>query len=63
MRSWRTIRRHGQIGQTRGGPIFFQSVATSALPTLRAGTDPEVLGGQYYGPAGRFDGVSQGRPL
>jgi hypothetical protein len=23
-----------------------------ALPTLRAATDPTVLGGQYYGPAG-----------
>lgn len=39
------------------GPIFFQSVAMGALPTLRAATDPAVLGGQYYGPAGRFDQV------
>ena len=23
-----------------------------ALPTLRAATDPSVLGGQYYGPGG-----------
>jgi hypothetical protein len=23
-----------------------------ALPTLRAATDPAVLGGQYYGPSG-----------
>ena len=23
-----------------------------ALPTLRAATDPDVLGGQYYGPDG-----------
>ena len=27
-----------------------------ALPTLRAATDPDVLGGQYYGP-GRFFGA------
>jgi hypothetical protein len=26
-----------------------------ALPTLRAATDPAVLGGQYYGPGGRFE--------
>ena len=25
-----------------------------ALPTLRAATDPGVLGGQYYGPGGFF---------
>lgn len=25
-----------------------------ALSTLRAATDPAVLGGQYYGPGGRF---------
>ena len=27
----------------------------AALPTLRAATDPEVRGGQYYGPGGLFD--------
>jgi len=32
-------------------PIF-QAAATGALPTLRAATDPSVLGGQYYGPDG-----------
>ena len=26
-----------------------------ALPTLRAATDPGVLGGQYYGPDGLFE--------
>ena len=31
---------------------FFQSAAMGALPTLRAATDPGVLGGQYYGPGG-----------
>ncbi|MFI5506807.1 SDR family NAD(P)-dependent oxidoreductase [Mycobacterium sp. NPDC051804] len=29
-----------------------QSTAMGALPTLRAATDPSVLGGQYYGPGG-----------
>ncbi|OBG06521.1 hypothetical protein A5772_19240 [Mycolicibacter sinensis] len=28
-----------------------------ALPTLRAATDPQALGGQYFGP----DGFTQGR--
>ena len=34
------------------GP-FFQSAAMGALPTVRAATDPHVVGGQYYGPGGR----------
>jgi NAD(P)-dependent dehydrogenase (short-subunit alcohol dehydrogenase family) len=29
-----------------------QSAAMGALPTLRAATDPDVLGGQYFGPSG-----------
>jgi NAD(P)-dependent dehydrogenase (short-subunit alcohol dehydrogenase family) len=33
-----------------------QNAAMGALPTLRAATDPAVLGGQYYGP-GRFFGT------
>lgn len=35
------------------GPLITQKASMGALPTLRAATDPEVLGGQYYGPAGR----------
>src|SRR5215469_9174835 len=31
-----------------------QNAAMGALPVLRAATDPGVLGGQYYGPAGLF---------
>ena len=31
-------------------PLLAQSAAGGALPTLRAATDPSVLGGQYYGP-------------
>ncbi|MFE8963071.1 SDR family NAD(P)-dependent oxidoreductase [Streptomyces iakyrus] len=34
------------------GPFIRQSAAMGALPTLRAATDPEVVGGQYYGPSG-----------
>jgi NAD(P)-dependent dehydrogenase (short-subunit alcohol dehydrogenase family) len=37
--------------------IIAQDAAAGALPTLRAATDPAVLGGQYYGP----DGVGQMR--
>ena len=36
---------------------LFQSADMGALPTLRAATDPSVLGGQYYGP----DGFSEQR--
>src|SRR5271165_6269683 len=31
---------------------LFQDATMGALPTLRAASDPAVLGGQYYGPAG-----------
>jgi hypothetical protein len=31
---------------------LFQGADMGALPTLRAATDPAVLGGQYYGPDG-----------
>jgi NAD(P)-dependent dehydrogenase (short-subunit alcohol dehydrogenase family) len=36
-------------------PLIAQSPAGGALPSLRAATDPGVLGGQYYGP----DGIAQ----
>ena len=36
--------------------LVTQNAAMGALPTLRAATDPGVLGGQYYGP-GRFLGA------
>jgi NAD(P)-dependent dehydrogenase (short-subunit alcohol dehydrogenase family) len=35
-------------------PLISQKAAMGALPTLRAATDPGVLGGQYYGPGGFF---------
>jgi len=39
----------------RVAPLITQTPAMGALPTLRAATDPAVLGGQYYGPGGRFE--------
>ncbi|MCP4434290.1 MAG: SDR family NAD(P)-dependent oxidoreductase [Actinomycetia bacterium] len=38
-----------------------QSAAMGALPTLRAATDPDAGGGQYYGPNGPFE--SRGYPV
>jgi NAD(P)-dependent dehydrogenase (short-subunit alcohol dehydrogenase family) len=32
-----------------------QNAAMGALPTLRAATDPDAFGGQYFGPAGRME--------
>ncbi len=40
--------------------FFMQSAAMGALPTLRAATDPNVTGGEYYGPDGF--GQQQGHP-
>jgi len=37
-------------------PLVSQPATAGALPTLRAATDPSVLGGQYYGPDGLFEG-------
>jgi NAD(P)-dependent dehydrogenase (short-subunit alcohol dehydrogenase family) len=34
-------------------PLITQTAEMGALPTLRAATDPTVIGGQYYGPGGR----------
>ncbi|WP_328654614.1 SDR family NAD(P)-dependent oxidoreductase [Micromonospora sp. NBC_00330] len=41
-------------------PVITQSAVAGALPTLRAATDPSVLGGQYYGPDG--PGEARGYP-
>ncbi|MER7591279.1 SDR family NAD(P)-dependent oxidoreductase [Micromonospora sp. NPDC127501] len=38
-------------------PVITQPATAGALPTLRAATDPSVLGGQYYGP----DGLGEAR--
>ncbi|MDT5143583.1 MAG: hypothetical protein QOD02_3011 [Mycobacterium sp.] len=42
------------------GPLLFQNAAMGALPTLRAAADPDVEGGQYYGPDGL--GEQRGNP-
>ncbi|MFE7223868.1 SDR family NAD(P)-dependent oxidoreductase [Nocardioides sp. NPDC057577] len=36
-------------------PLITQPAEMGALPTLRAATDPSVIGGQYYGPGGRAE--------
>lgn len=38
-----------------------QSAAMGALPTLRAATDPDAVGGQFYGPSGFAE--SRGHPV
>jgi NAD(P)-dependent dehydrogenase (short-subunit alcohol dehydrogenase family) len=40
-----------------------QSAEMGALPILRAATDPGVLGGQYYGPGGRWLPEFKGPPV
>ncbi|GAA0288925.1 SDR family NAD(P)-dependent oxidoreductase [Kineococcus aurantiacus] len=42
-----------RVAVERVAPLLTQPAAAGALPTLRAATDPAVLGGQYYGPGGR----------
>jgi NAD(P)-dependent dehydrogenase (short-subunit alcohol dehydrogenase family) len=44
-------------------PLIAQKAAMGALPTVRAATDPAVLGGQYYGPDGFFEGRGHPRPV
>lgn len=40
------------LGFKLTAPLITQKPADGALPTLRAATDPDVVGGEYYGPAG-----------
>ena len=44
-------------------PVIAQKPAMGALPTMRAATDPAVLGGQYYGPDGIAEGRGHPRPV
>jgi NAD(P)-dependent dehydrogenase (short-subunit alcohol dehydrogenase family) len=44
-------------------PLITQTPAMGALPTLRAATDPAVLGGQYYGPDGLYEARGHPRPV
>jgi hypothetical protein len=41
--------------------FMFQSADMGVLPILRAATDPNVLGGQYYGPGGFME--QRGHPV
>jgi hypothetical protein len=41
--------------------LMSQSAAMGALPTLRAATDPNSKGGEYYGPDGFYE--SRGYPV
>lgn len=41
--------------------LFAQSAAMGALPSIRASVDPQVKGGQYYGPEGFME--QRGYPL
>ena len=42
-----------RVPVTRLSPLLTQKAEMGALPTVRAATDPSVLGGQYYGPGNR----------
>ncbi|MFD7061539.1 SDR family NAD(P)-dependent oxidoreductase [Streptomyces sp. NPDC059906] len=44
-------------------PLITQTPAMGALPTLRAATDPATLGGQYYGPGGRYEVKGHPQPV
>src|SRR5690348_4281882 len=50
------LTRHTPAIAAFANALISQTAAMGALPTLRAATDPAVLGGQYYGP-GRFFGT------
>ena len=41
--------------------VIAQSAAMGALPTIRAAVDPNVQGGEYYGPSGFME--TRGYPV
>ena len=47
------------VAMRRLAPLLVQPVAAGALPILRACTDPDAVGGEYYGP--RW--MTRGRPV
>ncbi len=53
-RAWEHRARLGRM-IARIGLIATQPVEQGALPQLRAATDPEVRGGQFFGPAGLWE--------
>ena len=46
---------------TAASKLIAQSDAAGALPSLRAATDPGVVGGEYFGPDGI--GEARGQPV
>ncbi|WP_265523414.1 SDR family NAD(P)-dependent oxidoreductase [Oerskovia flava] len=44
-------------------PLLGQTAEMGALPTLRAATDPAVVGGQYYGPGDRREVKGHPKPV
>ena len=48
------LTRHSSAASAALARLISQTPAMGALPTLRAATDPGVLGGQYYGPGRLF---------
>ena len=50
----------GHVGRPLIERLFLQPAAMGALPTLRAATDPAVVGGEYFGPDGL--GEQRGHP-
>lgn len=44
-------------------PLFTQRPEMGALPTLRAATDPDITGGQYYGPGNRTETRGYPKPV
>ena len=53
-RAWEHRGRLGRLLAT-AGLVATQPVEQGALPQLRAATDPEVRGGQFFGPAGLWE--------
>jgi NAD(P)-dependent dehydrogenase (short-subunit alcohol dehydrogenase family) len=53
----RAMESRGRLGKVMAwaGLLATQSVEQGALPQLRAATDPEVRGGQFFGPAGLWE--------
>jgi NAD(P)-dependent dehydrogenase (short-subunit alcohol dehydrogenase family) len=51
----------GRVVMQIGNTVFAQSAASGALPTVRAATDPEARGANYYGPSGL--GELRGSPV
>ena len=49
-----TVHRYAENSWGKIGPFICQTAADGAIPTLRAATDPEAEGSDYYGPNHRL---------